>query len=185
MTLKQMIFPVKGPLARAVVKHSCYNTGMETHEYFMTAALQMAKKAAKKDEVPVGAVIVYNGAVIAKAHNLRETKRSPLAHAEIIAIEKAARRLGGWRLTGCTLYVTLEPCPMCAGAIVNSRIDEVVFGAYDPKAGACGTLYNLAEGRLNHTPIVTGGVMEPECADILKEYFKSKRTAEKNGVPVR
>ena len=147
----------------------------------MTAALEMARKAAKRDEVPVGAVIVHNGAVIAKAHNLRETRRSPLAHAEMIAIEKAARKLHGWRLSGCTLYVTLEPCPMCAGAIVNSRIDEVVFGAYDPKAGACGTLYNLAEGRLNHTPKVTGGVLEEESAAILKAYFKGKRSAEKSG----
>lgn len=151
----------------------------------MAAALQMAKKAAKKDEVPVGAVIVYNGKVIAKAYNLRETKRSPLAHAEIIAIEKAARRLGGWRLSGCTLYVTLEPCPMCAGAIVNSRIDEVVFGAYDPKAGACGSLYNLAEGRLNHTPGVIGGVMETECSSILKQYFKAKRKTGKEDIPTR
>ncbi len=147
----------------------------------MTAALEMARKAAKRDEVPVGAVIVHNGAVIAKAHNLRETRRSPLAHAEMIAIEKAARKLHGWRLSGCTLYVTLEPCPMCAGAIVNSRIDEVVFGAYDPKAGACGTLYNLAEGRLNHTPKVTGGMLEEESAAILKAYFKGKRSAEKSG----
>ena len=143
----------------------------------MTAALVMARKAAKKDEVPVGAVIVHNGAVIAKAHNLRETRHSPLAHAEMIAIEKAARKLHGWRLSGCTLYVTLEPCPMCAGAIVNSRIDEVVFGAYDPKAGACGTLYNLAEGRLNHTPKVTGGVLEEESAAVLKDYFRAKRNA--------
>ena len=143
----------------------------------MTAALELAKKAAKKDEVPVGAVIVHNGAVIAKAYNLRETRRSPLAHAEIIAIEKAARKLHGWRLSGCTLYVTLEPCPMCAGAIVNSRIDEVVFGAYDPKAGACGTLYNLTEGRLNHRPKVTGGVLEEESVAVLKDYFRAKRSA--------
>ncbi len=146
----------------------------------MAIALKMAQIAAKKDEVPVGAVIVRNSAVIAKAHNMRETKRNPLAHAELLAISKASRKLRGWRLTGCTLYVTLEPCPMCAGAIVNARIDKVVFGAYDPKAGACGTLYNLTEGRLNHTPEVTGGVMEEEAAAVLKDYFKKKRSAEKS-----
>lgn len=146
----------------------------------MKAALKLAEQAAIKDEVPVGAVIVCDGKIIAKAHNLRETRRSPLAHAEIIAIEKAARRLGGWRLTGCTLYVTLEPCPMCAGAMVNARIDEVVFGAYDPKAGACGTLYDLTEGRLNHKPKVISGVLESECANVLKEYFKNKRAAAKS-----
>jgi tRNA(adenine34) deaminase len=143
----------------------------------------MAKKAAKKDEVPVGAVIVRDGRIIAKAHNLRESRRSPLAHAETIAIAKAARRLGGWRLSGCTIYVTLEPCPMCAGAIIGARIDEVVFGAYDPKAGACGSLYNLAEGRLNHTPRVTGGVLADESAAILKAYFRGKRTAQTGGPP--
>jgi len=149
----------------------------------MTAALAMAKKAGKKDEVPVGAVIVKDGRIIARAYNLRETRRSPLAHAEMLAIAKAARRLGGWRLSGCTLYVTLEPCPMCAGAIVNARIDEVVFGAFDPKAGACGSLYNLAEGRLNHMPRVTGGVMAEEAAAMLKSYFKGKRASVKSGPP--
>lgn len=145
----------------------------------MALALKLARKAAKRDEVPVGAVIVQNGRVIAKAYNLRETKHSPLAHAELVAIAKAARRLGGWRLSGCTLYVTLEPCPMCAGAIVNARIDEVVFGAYDPKAGACGSLYNLLEGRLNHAPRVIGGVLAEESSSILKSYFKEKREAER------
>jgi tRNA(adenine34) deaminase len=154
---------------------------MDMKETYMAAALTMAKKAQKKDEVPVGAIIVKDDRIIAKAYNLRETKRNPLAHAEILAIEKAARKLGGWRLSGCTLYVTLEPCPMCAGAIVNARIDEVVFGAYDPKAGACGSLYNLAEGRLNHTPRVTGGVLADEAAAMLKAYFRNKRAAGKGG----
>lgn len=148
---------------------------MSEHEQIMREALRLAERAAKRDEVPVGAVILRNGKIIAKGYNLRETKRSPLAHAEIVAISKAAHKLGGWRLTGCTLYVTLEPCPMCAGAIVNARIDEVVFGAYDPKAGAMGTLYNLAEGKLNHSPRVTGGVLEAECASVLRQYFASKR----------
>lgn len=145
----------------------------------MALALKLARKAVKKDEVPVGAIIVHKGRIIAKACNLRETKRSPLAHAELVAIAKAAGRLGGWRLSGCTLYVTLEPCPMCAGAIVNARIDEVVFGAYDPKAGACGSLYNLLEGRLNHTPRVIGGVLAEESSSILKSYFKGKRETDK------
>jgi len=148
---------------------------MDEHEQFMRAALRLAESAAQRDEVPVGAVIVQSGRIIARGYNLRETKRSPLAHAEIVAIQKAARRLGGWRLSGCTLYVTLEPCPMCAGAIINARIDSVVFGAYDPKAGAFGSLYNLAEGRLNHTPLVAGGVLQEPCAAIIKQYFYNKR----------
>ena len=141
----------------------------------MAAAIGMAKKAAAKDEVPVGAVIVKDGRIIAKACNLRETRKSPLAHAELLAIGKAAKRLGGWRLPGCTLYVTLEPCPMCAGAIINARIENVVFGAYDPKGGAMGSLYNLAEGRLNHQPLCIGGVLQEDCAALLTDYFKLKR----------
>ena len=106
---------------------------MDIHEKFMSAAIDLAKKAARKDEVPVGAVIVRNNKIIAKACNLRETKKNPLAHAELLAINKAAKRMKGWRLLGCTLYVTLEPCSMCAGAIINARVEEVVFGAYDPQ----------------------------------------------------
>jgi tRNA(adenine34) deaminase len=153
-----------------------YNQSMDNHEFFMAAAIDMAKKAAAKDEVPVGAVIVHHNKIIAKACNLRESKKNPLAHAELLAIGKAAKRLKGWRLSGCTLYVTLEPCPMCAGAIINSRIDQVVFGAYDPKGGAMGSLYNLAEGKLNHMPQTLGGVMQGVCAALLKDYFKAKRT---------
>lgn len=141
----------------------------------MREALRLAERAARRDEVPVGAVIVRDGKIIARGYNLREGRRSPLAHAEILAISRAAKRLRGWRLSGCTLYVTLEPCPMCAGAIVNARVDAVVFGAYDPKAGAMGTIYNLAEGKLNHMPHVTGGVLRDECAAILKQYFSNKR----------
>lgn len=141
----------------------------------MEEAVIMAKKAAKRDEVPVGAVIVHRGKVISRAKNERESSKNPLAHAEIIAIKKAARRLGGWRLLDCILYVTLEPCPMCAGAIANARIGEVVFGAYDKKGGAYGSLYNIADGRLNHTPKISGGLMENECAELLKTYFREKR----------
>ncbi len=148
---------------------------MDIHEKFMSAAIDMAKKAARKDEVPVGAVIVRNNKIIAKACNLRENKKNPLAHAELLAINKAAKRMKGWRLLGCTLYVTLEPCSMCAGAIINARVEEVVFGAYDPKGGAMGSLYNLAEGKLNHMPRITGGILRDECALLLTTYFKSKR----------
>ncbi len=142
---------------------------------FMEEALKQAKKAAKKDEVPVGAVIVRRGKIISRARNEREDKKDPLAHAELLAIKRAARKIGGWRLSDCTIYVTLEPCPMCAGAIANSRISEVVFGAYDKKGGAYGSLYNIADGRLNHTPNVQGGFMQKQCAEILKAYFATKR----------
>ncbi len=149
---------------------------MDEQEKYMREAMRMAKKAEKKDEVPVGAVIVKRGKIIARAYNLRETKKDPLAHAEVLAIAKAAKKLRGWRLENCALYVTLEPCPMCAGAIINSRIKHVVFGAYDPKAGALGSLYDLAEGRLNHIPQVTGGVLKDECSIMLKKYFSGKRS---------
>lgn len=144
-------------------------------EKWMECAIAEAQRAAEIDEVPIGAVIVRKGRVIASAHNTRETDKNPLAHAEIGAIKKASEILGGWRLLECTLYVTLEPCPMCAGAIVNARIPRVVFGAYDRKAGALGTLYDLAEGKLNHTPEVAGGVLEEECAALLSGYFRNKR----------
>lgn len=154
---------------------------MCSDELYMSLALEEASFAYDADEVPVGCIIVCGERVIARAHNLRETLKSPVAHAEIEAIMQAAGEMPSWRLEDCTIYVTLEPCPMCAGAIINSRISKVVFGAYDKKAGAFGTLYNLAEGRLNHTPEVLGGVMEAECAGILSKYFKEKRRG-KNGV---
>ena len=144
-------------------------------EHFMREALKEAERARRRDEVPVGAVVVREGRVTARAHNLREHKKDPSAHAEFIAMTRAARRLKGWRLVGCTLYVTLEPCPMCAGLIINSRIPRVVFGAYDKKAGALGSVYDLNEGRLNHRCELTGGVLEEECSDILKYYFREKR----------
>ena len=141
----------------------------------MREAIRIAQKCVKKNEVPVGAVIVYKGKIIARAGNLREARKNPLAHAEIRAIQKASKRLGGWRLCDCVMYVTLEPCPMCAGAIINARISEVVFGAWDPKGGAFGSLYNLADGRLNHIPRVIGGVMEEPCAALLKDFFRKRR----------
>jgi tRNA(adenine34) deaminase len=143
---------------------------------FMQAALELAHKAADIGEIPVGALIVApNGDIIAKAYNLRETEKSATAHAEILAIEQACAYLGGWRLQGCTLYVTLEPCPMCAGALVNSRIDRVVFGAYDMQAGCCGSVVNFNAYPFNHAFEITGGVLEEECRNVLTEFFKVKR----------
>lgn len=143
--------------------------------YYMAEALSEACLAAEIDEVPIGAIIVRDGNIIARAHNLRETEKNALYHAETLAIDRACRALGGWRLPGCTLYVTLEPCPMCAGAIVNSRIERVVFGAYDKRAGAFGSVLNLNEYPLNHKPEILGGVMEEECRSLLQTFFKKKR----------
>ncbi|MBQ8392182.1 MAG: tRNA adenosine(34) deaminase TadA [Clostridia bacterium] len=141
---------------------------------FMREAMEEAHLASLDDEVPVGAVIVRDGEIIARARNRREKDKNPLSHAEIKVINDTCRALGGWRLTRCTLYVTLEPCPMCAGAIVNSRIERVVFGAYDEKAGAFGTMLNLTEYPL-FKPTVEGGVLRDECASMLTEFFKKKR----------
>ena len=142
----------------------------------MGLALQEARRAAKIDEVPIGAVIVKDDEIIAKAHNLRETLQDATAHAELLAIRQACEVLGTWRLIGCTLYVTLEPCPMCAGAIILSRVDRLVFGAKDPKGGACGSLVNIpADERFNHRPEIVEGVLADECGDILRAFFQSKR----------
>lgn len=147
---------------------------------FMQMALAEAAAAAVEDEVPIGAVIVHEGQVIAAAHNQREQLRDPTAHAEMIAITQAATALDSWRLENCTLYVTLEPCPMCAGAIVQSRVKRVVYGADDPKAGAVKTLYQLLEDtRLNHRAEVTAGVLAEECGRVLSEFFQQKRLAKK------
>lgn len=149
---------------------------MNDDELYMAIALEQARLAAAEGEVPIGAVLVCDGAVVAHGRNARESAADPTAHAEMIAIRAGAERLGRWRLSGCTLYVTLEPCPMCAGALVNARIDRLVFGAADPKAGATGTLYDLsADARLNHSFEVRGGVLEQECGQILKEFFQGLR----------
>jgi tRNA(adenine34) deaminase len=146
----------------------------------MAMALQEAEAAAAEDEVPVGAVIVsFQQGVIARAHNQREQLVDPTAHAEMIAITQAATALGSWRLEGCVLYVTLEPCPMCAGAIVQARLPLVVYGAADPKAGACETLYHLtSDARLNHRARVLGGVLADRCANVLSAFFAAKRQRE-------
>ncbi len=143
--------------------------------YFMEKALIYAREAALRGEAPIGAVIVKDGSVIAHGQNRRETAKNALCHAEIEAIDSACRTLGGWRLWQCELYVTLEPCPMCAGAIINARIPRVIFGAYDKKAGSCGSVVNLFELPYNHRPQLTGGVLESECAALLTGFFKKLR----------
>ncbi|GLI53220.1 tRNA-specific adenosine deaminase [Thermodesulfovibrio yellowstonii] len=142
----------------------------------MKEALKEAEKAYEKGEIPVGALIVVNGEIISKAHNIKETTFDPTAHAEILAIREAARILGAWRLTDATLYVTKEPCIMCSGAIVNSRIKRLVYGCNDPKGGAVVSLYNiLNDKRLNHQVEITNGILEEECRAILKRFFKELR----------
>ena len=148
----------------------------ELHESFMQVALAEAQIAYDLGETPIGAVIVRDGAIIAKAHNLREARRDATAHAELLAIRQANLALGGWRLTRCTLYVTLEPCPMCAGAIVQARIPNLVFGAHDTKAGACGSLMDLVrDERLNHQVEVTSGILANESSQLLRRFFAELR----------
>ncbi|HVR29753.1 MAG TPA: tRNA adenosine(34) deaminase TadA [Thermoanaerobaculia bacterium] len=150
---------------------------------WMAEAVAEARRAAELGEVPVGAVIVDSaGEVVARAHNTKETNGDPLGHAEILALRRAAARIGGWRLCGCTLYVTLEPCAMCAGALVQSRVRRLVYGTEDPKAGFCGTLGNLVQDpRLNHRLEVDRGVMREECASLLKEFFAALRVTPESG----
>ena len=142
---------------------------------FMLRAIELAKESALLGEVPVGAVIVKNGEIIAEGKNLREQKQNPLSHAEIEAINVASKKLGSWRLDECDLYVTLEPCPMCTGAIINSRIKTVVFGAYDLKAGSMDSVINLCDYPYNHKPQIYGGICEEECKKILSEFFENLR----------
>lgn len=142
----------------------------------MRVALDEARLAFEEDEVPIGAVVVCDGRIIAQAHNMREQLCDPTAHAEILAMRKAAQYLGGWRLHRCDLYVTVEPCPMCAGAIVQARFNSLVFGAPDAKAGCCGTVYNLLdEIKFNHRVPVTKGILQDECAKIMSDFFRRKR----------
>ena len=148
---------------------------MSMDNIFMNEALRLAEIAAQQGEIPVGAVVVRNGEIIGRGYNQRETNKSAVSHAEIIAIEEACRKVGDWRLTGCTLYVTLEPCPMCSGAIVNSRIDRVVFGATDRMAGCCGSLINFNAYPFNHSFEIEKGIREDQCQRILKDFFENKR----------
>ncbi|MBR7131932.1 MAG: nucleoside deaminase [Clostridia bacterium] len=142
---------------------------------FMLRAIELAREAAEMGEVPVGAVIVKDGEIIAEGKNMREEKQNALSHAEIEAINAACKKLKSWRLDGCELYVTLEPCPMCAGAIINSRITKLVFGAYDPKAGSIDSVINLCNYPYNHKPEIYGGICEDECLEILRDFFNRLR----------
>lgn len=144
-------------------------------EYFMKKALEEAKKSELEAEVPIGAVVVFENQIISTGRNKRETTNNALHHAEIEAIYKACKKLNRWRLIGCSIYVTLEPCPMCAGAIINSRIEKVVYGTDDPKAGSCGTVINLFDLPYNHKPIVVKDILKTECSSILTEFFKTLR----------
>ncbi|MES5261236.1 tRNA adenosine(34) deaminase TadA [Priestia megaterium] len=155
---------------------------MLNDEKYMRLAIDEALKAKDKLEVPIGAVIVQNDAVVASAYNLRETEQRSVAHAELLAIDEACKKLRTWRLEDATLYVTLEPCPMCAGAIVLSRVKRVVFGAYDPKGGCAGTLLNLLEfEKFNHQAEVVGGMLEEECGSLLTTFFRELRQRKKAG----
>ena len=145
-------------------------------EYFMRLALREAEVALAHDDVPIGAVVVRDGELVGAGHNERELRQDPTAHAEVLALREASRSAGSWRLLDCVLYVTLEPCAMCAGAIVLARVPRVVYGTTDPKAGAAGSVLDvLAEPRLNHRPEVAGGLLAPECAELLQAFFRSRR----------
>ena len=146
-----------------------------TPQEYMQRALELAREAAAEGEVPVGAVVVKGDEIVGVGRNRRECGKHALAHAELEAIHNACRALGGWRLSGCDLYVTLEPCPMCAGAIINARIDRVFYGAKDPKAGSCGSLVSLFDLPYNHRPETVSGVMEEECSDLLSTFFADLR----------
>jgi tRNA(adenine34) deaminase len=153
---------------------------LKTDEKYMRAAIKQAQKAYALNETPIGCVIVYNGKIIGRGYNRRNTDKNPLAHAEIAAIKKASRKMGDWRLEGCTMYVTLEPCQMCAGAIIQSRMTRVVVGCMNPKAGCAGSILNLLDmPEFNHQVELTTGVMEEECSQMMKSFFKELREARK------
>ncbi|MBR0120827.1 MAG: tRNA adenosine(34) deaminase TadA [Clostridia bacterium] len=152
---------------------------IDNDRIFMRSAIELAKRSADEGEVPVGAVIVKNGKIVATGRNRRENDKNATVHAELQAIDRACSVLGGWRLWECELYVTMEPCPMCAGAIINSRIKRVVFGAYDQKAGSCGSVINLFDLPYNHKPELVGGFMRDECSAVLTGFFKDLREKKK------
>ena len=144
-------------------------------EFFMKEALKEAKKAYNKEEIPVGAIIVKDGKIIARGHNLKESKKSSISHAEILTIEKANKKLNAWRLEGCEMYVTLEPCMMCMGAIINARIKKIYIGTLDPKTGACESVINIDNYKFNHIVEIETGILRNECENILKDFFKMLR----------
>jgi len=155
---------------------------MKSHEFWMQKALRLAQKAASRGEVPVGAVIVRGDEQVSSASNRREEWHTPLGHAELIALQRASQSLKAWRLLDCTLYVTLEPCVMCAGALVQARVDRVIYGATDPKGGGMKSLYQIGtDPRLNHRLELIGGVLEQECSQILKDFFKIRRQQQESG----
>ena len=157
------------------------HASMGDHTYYMQRAIALAEAAATVGEVPVGAVVVHDGVIVGEGANQRENNADPIAHAEMLALAEAAQKLGRWRLSGCTLYVTLEPCPMCAGAMVNSRIDQLVFGARDPKAGAAVSLFHIVnDPRLNHRVRIEEGVLKEQCAAVLKSFFHQRRLENKS-----
>ncbi len=155
---------------------------MTREEKFMKSALELAKKASELGEAPVGAVVVKGDEIVGSGFNKRETNKNALCHAEIEAIDNACKALGGWRLWECDMFVTLEPCPMCAGAIINSRIRNVYFGAYDKKAGSCASVVNLFDLPYNHKPKCVGGVLEDECSAVLSEFFRELRSRKKDKI---
>ncbi len=149
----------------------------EADRKWMAAALDEARAAPDHGDVPAGCVVVREGRIVARAHNRREADADPTAHAELLAVRAAAQALGTWRLTGCTVYATLEPCPMCAGALVLARVDRLVYGCVDPKAGACGSLYDLVrDDRLNHRVAVTAGILADDCGTLLRTFFQARRS---------
>ncbi|TWT63134.1 tRNA adenosine(34) deaminase TadA [Rubinisphaera italica] len=149
---------------------------LQIHEHFMRLALDEARAAFEENEVPVGAIIIHEGHVIASAHNQKEMLKDPTAHAEMIAITQASEARGDWRLEGCVMYVSLEPCPMCAGALIQARVPTIIYGASDPKAGACHSLYSLtSDERLNHQSTVLGGVLAEESKQLLQDFFRQQR----------
>lgn len=148
--------------------------------FYMKEALELARQAAQEGEVPVGAVVVLGDKIVGRGRNRREKGKNALAHAELEAIDEACKKLGGWRLWQCDMYVTLEPCPMCTGAIINSRIKRLVYGASDYKAGSCGSVVNLFDLPYNHKPEIVSGFMQEECSEVLTEFFKELRNKKKN-----
>ena len=157
------------------------NIKQKSDEYFMKEAIKEAKKAYQKNEVPVGAVVVKNNEIVARGHNIKETKKDTTKHAEIIAIQKASKKMNAWRLEDCTMYVTLEPCTMCAGAIIQARLKRLIIGTMDKKTGACGSVLNLIDDyEFNHKVELKTGIMETECRQIMKDFFKELRKIKKN-----